>query len=772
MLDTLWLNQLIHVPTSTTPRYHLPAAFEGVHALHTISQHIKAMVETGSLQRRFKPELVESTTSSSSSSTPPTKPRRFAPEPVETSTRSSRDPPHSSSGDSTPRNDTSAARESDPHIETPKARRKFAPEPIETTTRHSKKSENIDDSDYQAPLLPHERTSPSEDSSQRPARRKFAPQLIETAKRSKRAGDRNPAVLQGDKTNVTPGDPHIHHHGNVKHVRPSPTPLPPSNTPTTSSQEVPTFSALRPAPLRQGSMRPHYNTRQNTRQHSYRIPSLPSIDSSGSGGSDEEEATEDSDTSDEAYKDATRMRESVDERFSGYLLALAAKQAEKQLREQEAAAFINTDYHEPVAHYMNRDDSDEDISEPSLNQKGRVDRTRKDSGDEKALLERMREHGEKVFKHNQARGKTAAFNVEFDSSGPFRQDIWENAGGQFSGPQSNSKRRELIGGKQQDPSLRQMRKAASPPMLGGDIDFPRCPSPDNARFDVTQGAEYLRKNVCYLGEQAQEVSGGKLWGKNSGRKQEEPTSPSVWGAKKPSSPQPKPKSPGGLWGGTCNKVDAEQAPPMPTGLMTPSATPGHEREDPFAALGRTPSLASNKNSYTNLASMGNAPAGLRPMSPVSRGAAPPSPPMSTCSPSKKFLMPPNSDLDARLALESRINDEFGDDFVTQVYNYLSLGYPSLARKFDDELARISKFDLEELREDDKLAEVRGYVRLGDDEVDGVKGIEETMCKRWRALRRYVREWGRQMLKREIEGGEWGDPQRAWGLPVRRGSWGL
>lgn len=537
-------------------------------------------------------------------------------------------------------------------------------------------------------------------------------------------------------------------------------------------------------------MRPHYNTRQNTRQHSYRVPDLPSIDSSESGDSEAPSLepphdTEDSDTSDEAYKDATRMRESVDERFSGYLLALAAKQAEKQLREQEAAAFINTDYHQPVAHYMNRSDSDESISGPVINKKGQRDRTRRDSGDEKAALKEMQKHGEKVFKLHQNRKKTGAFNVEFDTQ-PFKQDIWQNAGGQFSAPRSahrNTPPRELIGGKQQDPGLRQMRKAASPPMLGGDIDFPRCPSPDHARFDVTQGADYLRKNVCYLGEQAQEICNGKLWGATSIEKKEKSGGkggPGIWGGGKQQqqtrakAPQQAPKSPGGgLWGGFCNKIDNEAATPQgPTGLITPISTPRTEKDDPFASMFKAASLPSNRNSYTNLSSMGNAPTGPRPSSPLHRGQAPPSPPPSIVSPNN-HLMAPSSELDARLFLESRISTEFSDAFVTQVFNYLSLGYPSLARKFDDELARISKYPVTELREDDKLAEVRGYVRLGNEEVDGIRGVDESMCKRWRALRLYVREWGRQMLQKEVEGGIWGDdPARAWGLPGgRRGSWG-
>ena len=63
------------------------------------------------------------------------------------------------------------------------------------------------------------------------------------------------------------------------------------------------------------------------------------------------------------YKEATRRRESVDDSSAGYLLELAAKAAEKQLREQALAAFPNSDFHEPVAHYV---DHDTEGSEPSV----------------------------------------------------------------------------------------------------------------------------------------------------------------------------------------------------------------------------------------------------------------------------------------------------------------------------------------------------------------------------------------------------------------------
>ncbi len=89
--------------------------------------------------------------------------------------------------------------------------------------------------------------------------------------------------------------------------------------------------------------------------------------------------------------------------------------------------------------------------------------------------------------------------------------------------------------------------------------------------------------------------------------------------------------------------------------------------------------------------------------------------------------------------------------------------------------------------DDRLVEgTRGHmnIALGDGEEAGFDGeglanrgdLDPTECRRWRALRKYVREWARQMLQRDaaegVNGGGLLDPHRAWGLPARRGSWGL
>jgi len=117
-------------------------------------------------------------------------------------------------------------------------------------------------------------------------------------------------------------------------------------------------------------------------------------------------------------------------------------------------------------------------------------------------------------------------------------------------------------------------------------------------------------------------------------------------------------------------------------------------------------------------------------------------------------------------MEVTIEEEFGDDFVTQVYNYLSLGYPAIARNFDEELAKISHVPVMELRQDDHLAKSTGYIRLGEDGNLVNADITEESCTRWRALRIYVQEWARQQpnMSEVSSGGA--------GIAVRKGSWAL
>ena len=92
----------------------------------------------------------------------------------------------------------------------------------------------------------------------------------------------------------------------------------------------------------------------------------------------------------------------------------------------------------------------------------------------------------------------------------------------------------------------------------------------------------------------------------------------------------------------------------------------------------------------------------------------------------------------------------------------------MARPFDAELSKISKIPVSELRQDDYLAQSRGYIRLGKDGNLTDRAITEETCMRWRALRLYIQEWARQhpnMAEDEfLVGGR--------GTAVRKGSWAL
>lgn len=157
---------------------------------------------------------------------------------------------------------------------------------------------------------------------------------------------------------------------------------------------------------------------------------------------------------------------------------------------------------------------------------------------------------------------------------------------------------------------------------------------------------------------------------------------------------------------------------------------------------------------------------------------------------------------AAAELEEKIRAEFTDRFVTQVYNYLSLGYPAMARDYDEELAKISRIPVDELErdDDDELAadggmgtSARGHISLDADEKEVAAAAaaaataatvsngdkpangdhRETAspfnhdnCPRWRALKLYIYEWARQHPDLDNVS------LPAWGVQERRGSWGV
>jgi hypothetical protein len=181
----------------------------------------------------------------------------------------------------------------------------------------------------------------------------------------------------------------------------------------------------------------------------------------------------------------------------------------------------------------------------------------------------------------------------------------------------------------------------------------------------------------------------------------------------------------GLWMGTCRKDEGQEREVQ--GLLPGIVTPMPRVDEAGIGMGLSPST-----SHTQLDRLAASPGSHSP----------------------RNSMSPN--------LQRVIKSEFHDGFVTQIYNYLSLGYPCLARYYDYELSRISCIPVEDLRRDDLHTDARGYVVAPED------GNPANACARWKALRLYIQEWARQepgMAEDEtnLEG---------WGLPERKGSWAI
>ncbi|KAL8720832.1 MAG: hypothetical protein Q9181_007837 [Wetmoreana brouardii] len=262
----------------------------------------------------------------------------------------------------------------------------------------------------------------------------------------------------------------------------------------------------------------------------------------------------------------------------------------------------------------------------------------------------------------------------------------------------------MIGGHQKDDQMKPMHKAASPPMAGQNLQFPRCQSPRQTRLDVGQypGAP------SYLGRPKSRDHSG-LWTPQGGASRQ--------------------NSKSGLWMGVC--ALSVQKPQGPAMIQTGLLTPGTEKDDPFASVEQT-----------------------------STQQIPPSPPTSTGSNKPSCL-------DDVLSREKAIEAEFHDGFVTQVYNYLSLGYPALAKKYDHELSKITRISVESLRQDDAKTNAKGYIGAPEGTGCDLRGVQEGQCERWTALRLYVLEWARQQPKMGVPKGA---ANEEWGAVARRGSW--
>jgi hypothetical protein len=677
--------------------------------------------------RRFVPVPVEITTKSSRASeqtktagtTQKTvekmedveriKPGRFAPMPVETTTKSNRTREGVSKQTPPSASEAKGPNEA-PTVKTP---RRFAPQPVEMSTK-SNKGKHVEHVHFNSEPAAADKGKEKGTAEEKPKRR-FAPEPIETITRSRKKGDEKPILEANERrTDFLASEPY---HGKPQLFESSKW----SNRRKIKADANSDESAQPRNPQRTRSWHPH----PNTRQHSFVVPTLESIESSESEEdagtpslSDSRSPSEPSDVNSTVGKPG--MRESCDERFSGYLLALAARAAEKQLREQAMQAYVNEDVHERVDHFaVDRDSSDDEkIADPreTLNRltpaidlgiDADVDldmlMQEKENPFETAFeLRKMQDHVDvgkldlnisaiSPLGEDLARGRTRTRDSHLDNNKNAETDA-------FGGP------KEIIGGWQKNVGLEAMRCAASPPKLGEDLVFRLCHSPERLCTGVDQQHP-------------------QSWAKKSTRESME-----------------KEGSGCGLWMGTCNGQSQDQDTHQldQSGLFTPTT----EKGDPFNSV-CTISTFQQQQKATGLL---------------------PSPP-SSAHPSPV----PQSTIDDILAAEDDLDEEFNDEFVSNVYNYLALGYPCLARKFDIELSKISGLSIEEIRTDDKRANTKGYVGLA--EGDGMSHAEAIrgQCGRWRALRIYAREWGKQ--NPSVRKGSMA-PGGNWGERGRRGSWAI
>ena len=627
--------------------------------------------------------------------------RRFAVQPIETSSKSHRaSKPHVEDGET---------KGSSP-------RRKFVPQLEEASERsHGRGGRKASLREG----TPEDSGVTQQSSMTSLGARKFAPQLVETAKRSRKRGDTTPAMQHTDKTDLSPGDK-IHL---PRHIRLAQSGSLEKLAEGASVQRSP--DQVTQAPESRFS---YSNLSKKTpRQASFRVPQLEPIaspdDSEESGESNVQSmSTSPSAISDEneMQKQARRLRQSCDEKFSGYLLAMAARAAEKQLQEQALAAFPNERFHQAVNHFAFKRESENSDDEDAV-MTGSFDVTdalqRRMSTTGWDLIE-MQKHKEKLEEQRRKQKLADSVPAKKEES---TKDPWKNPF-EIKAFQDEAGQKHL-GGAVQDPGeLTKMRSAASPPMLGRDIEFPNVQSPKQTMIDATQKPRSRRKAS---GEPESRQHSG-LWTTGDS------SSPTITRKNSTSVPSP------GLWGGCCNAPENKnflcvpQSPPLQTGLLTPQV----ENGDPFS-----PSTH------------------VLPTSPCLVASSGPTP----CT------TPPDlANIDSILTIETTLETEYPDSFITQLYNYLSLGYPALARKYDTELSKISRIPIEEIRKSDQFADAKGYV--GAPEGDGWEEKEvREKCGRWSALRLYVMEWARQQPKMRILGdsrAEWG------GAGGRRGSWGI
>ena len=713
--------------------------FPKLYSTHILEAHYTSTFAVKTLNTLVVSSPLEPLANMSTVAAPPSPPRRrFVPEPIEVSRTSKRqqhgtlgveqvkgiqEKPRQEDGEAevpikseTPATDPPRRRFAPEPVETSvrSSRKKFAPEPVETSTRSSKdKKKDVDVDDKP------------------PARRKFLPEPVETASTSTRRRRKEPdpeeevkerqpsqADLDLSRTSSSTSSSSRKFKPEVLEVArasyrkdkssngpgsPKDRQLPsPPSSPETSKLEL--ADPLESRFSAAALARRHHQERK----HSFQVPELDIIQSESSDEDNNTLALSDvlSSESDTDQSSVKGPKYHAIDRRPNNVHEIPAKPADKDLTNQMLAAYINERPYEPVAHFAVDDEGYHGGRLSGIN--GIDTRTfRRDSETEHQWeLENLQKHHAELERMKEE----------------FKQDTAAHS--RFSAA-ALAARHHGIGKKEkkkgQDEELKKMRNAAKPPMLGGDLWFPQSLSPKMTRCDVDQ----IPRPRTNDDHDYEEVEGDPmLWQTNSNVSAH---------------------SGGGLWAGLCQKPEHETRPPTPlrSGLQTPAVEAGNPFESPRP---RTPGTKTPSRRH-------------RPNFSGSH-FLPLTPPRDLLGDD-----PFTASIDKKLNFERSFDDQFPPQVITQIYNYISLGYPVLAHQFDEELSKISRIPVHDLRKDDEHTDAKGHVSVPEG-VSVEEDVAAGRCKRWEALRLYCKEWYRQspqMIEKRPE--EWGSNNR-----LRRGSW--
>lgn len=670
-------------------------------------------------------------------------------------------------------------------------RRRFIPVPIETTfqsyrknvydyTTHHRIGPNPELTPEPSPRSPTAHFPPEmRDETASHERRRFAPQLIETSRRSRRVGEPGPATKPADKTDITPYTNHIysakpksnrrqHGHAGAEDEPPRRVqrPFPPTRRETEEEGVQEYLLELAAKQVARQIEEAALAAFPNSRPREGGVAHFYFRDSS----SDSENSPATSPTTEEPPQHRSRRKSSN----LGLNWWHKHMQEHASRLEHERGDTMDVDGDEAVV--MEDDDDAADAADAAVDVKHDAAAAaaddpliRSDSDLDRMELPSLpdpmwtttkplsptddRRESVAELQMALAEANRHAAQAQAQSVSPAQGQQQGTSPGEPHPPVSHH-----VAGRQ-DPFGRpfggfrlapdqqlKLRQGPSPPMLGKDLVFRRCPSP---KFTTLAPEDALAVHHMVDDDHARDLPGQA-----------------------------------GLWRGYCCRSESTGGcivPPdlhNPRLIETPTAPSSPDKSSCTCDVVDAGALSEEPLSI--FSSPGYASSGLTSSHGGLWGSSQPQLPNGGVEAAAAAAADGGGGLDAvdglvglgeRLQREKaqaerddKIQHEFDGDFVTQVYNYLSLGYPAMARGFDEELSRISHIGLDELRRDDAKHLAKGH--MVEMKLDDGAAADEERCPRWVALRVYITEWARQHPDLDNL-----DPL-AWGVRERRGSWAI